>query len=690
MASKTKWLKYPGMAAVAAVLFATSCGSPASDQKEEELTSALKLVNMDTTVSPSDNFFMYVNGGWMKHTTIPADRGRWGSFDELRDANETVTLDVLKRASDSPKFAEDSDERKAAKFYASGMDSVNIEEAGIKPVEPLLQKVDNLSNKDGLQDLITELHQYGTRVFFAPYAYQDMKNSELISLYIAPTGIGLPNKDFYTKQDDRSKEVRELYKEHIAKMFVLAGYNAEEAKTASHKVFELEDKLAQGFMTPVERRDPTKRYNPRTLDALQEEMSAIEWKKYFEATPGLETKPENVVLTNNQYFALANEVLENTPVDVIKDYIKWHILHESAAYLSSDFVNENFAFYGKELNGLEQLRPRWKRVLGATNSSLGFALGKLYVDEVFPPEAKEKAQEMVADIKEAFGRRINGLEWMTDETKQKAMEKLDSFNVKIGYPDKWKTYENLEVTDSYFTNVLNSSKFEVNRNLEKFGKPVDKTEWGMTPQTVNAYYNPSYNEIVFPAAILQPPFYNYKADDAVNYGGIGAVIGHEITHGFDDSGRRYDAKGQMTDWWTAEDNEKFKERANQVVEQFNSYEPIKGLNVNGQLTLGENIADLGGLSVAYDALQHRYEKEGRPANIDGFTPEQRFFMSWATIWRTKSREAALRNQILTDPHSPGQYRANGPLSNMDAFYKAFNIQEGDSMRRENRFRAKIW
>ncbi|WP_281613371.1 M13 family metallopeptidase [Flammeovirga sp. SubArs3] len=664
-------------------MLATSCNSPQSSESDTT-EAALDLSNMDKSVNPGDDFYAFANGGWMKKAEIPADRGRWGSFDELRERNEKATLKVLKEAATSSSLKKGSDQEKAVFMYESGMDSAKIESLGASPIQPYLAKVDGIKNLKDLQKVLQELHLSSTSVFFGPGVFQDLKNSEIQSLYLGYAGLGLPNKDYYTKDDDASKEKRTQYIQHIENMMSMIGVSG-----ASQKIFDLENSLAEFNMTPVEERDPRSQYNPMSISDLQKECKTINWKEYLAY---INVPADTIIVNHPIYFQKLDGILKSTSISTIKNYLKWHIVHEAAPYLSSDFVNESFDFYGKKMRGLEVNRPRWKRVLGTTNGTLGFALGKLYVETEFPAEAKEKAEKMVNNIKQAFSERINNLDWMSAETKQKAQEKLASFTVKIGYPDKWETYEDLEISkDAYFQNIVNSSVYEFKKNMKEFGKPVDKTKWGMTPQTVNAYYNPLYNEIVFPAAILQPPFYNYKADEAVNYGGIGAVIGHEISHGFDDSGRRFDAHGEMKDWWTHEDGETFQGKAKMVVDQYNAYYPLEDLHINGELTLGENIADIGGVAVAYDGLQRYLEMQPeKPGMIDGFTQEQRFFLSWATIWRTKSREEALRNQIMSDPHSPGQYRATGPLSDFDPFYEAFNVVEGDSMYVAPNDRAKVW
>ncbi|MBB3701336.1 M13 family metallopeptidase [Flammeovirga yaeyamensis] len=645
---------------------------------------ALDLNNMDTSVKPGEDFYNFANGGWMKKAEIPADRGRWGSFDELRERNEKATLRVLNDAAESGKLANGSDQEKAVFMYESGMDSATIEKLGYSPVKPYLAEVDKIKSLDDLQEVLEKLHDSSTSVFFGMGVYQDLKDSKTQSLYLGYAGLGLPNKDYYTKDDSASVAKREQYVQHIENMMRKIG-----VKKQSQKIFDLENALAEFNKTPVEARDPRTQYNPMTVAELQGKCKTINWTTYLKH---IDVPAEKIIVNHPIYFEKLDSILVNTNIKTIKNYLKWHIIHEAAPYLSSEFVNESFDFYGKKMRGLEENRPRWKRVLGTTNSTLGFAVGKLYVETEFPAEAKEKAEKMVNNIKEAFAERIKKVDWMSAETKEKALNKLANFTVKIGYPDKWETYENLEIKKGeYFQNIVNSSIYETKKNFAEYGKPVDKTKWGMTPQTVNAYYNPLYNEIVFPAAILQPPFYNYKADEAVNYGGIGAVIGHEISHGFDDQGRRFDAKGEMQDWWTKEDGETFQGKAQMVIDQYNGYYPLEELHINGELTLGENIADIGGVAVAYDGLQRYLSLQAeKPGMIDGFTPEQRFFLSWATIWRTKSREEALRNQIMTDPHSPGQFRATGPLSDFDPFYEAFHIKKGDKMYVAPEKRAKVW
>ena len=520
----------------------------------------------------------------------------------------------------------------------------------------------------------------------------DLKNSNEMAAYVTSGGIGLPERDYYLKVDDKSKEVRKKYLEHVSNLFVLYGATEAEAKKSADVVLDLETRLAKNMLSKEDSRNPYNLYFPKNIAGLKEVARSIDWLDYLK-TLGL--KVDSVIVMEPAFLKEVDRILQDTQIENIKTYLRAGLLRTAAPYLNNAFVSESFNFNQKYLTGVEQMRPRWKRVLATTNNLIGEAIGQLYVDETFPPEAKEKAMEMVENIKLAFADRIKQLDWMSDSTKEMALRKLGTFRVKIGYPEKWIDYSSLEVSKdpekaSYFSNVINANIFESKRQLEKVGKPVDREEWHMTPQTVNAYYNPLGNEIVFPAAILQPPFYDYRADEAVNYGGIGAVIGHEISHGFDDQGAKFDAAGNLKNWFTEKDLTSFEERGKELAKQFDSYEALPGVFVQGKFTLGENIGDLGGITAAYEGLQRFYKENGKPGPIDGFTPEQRFFISWATIWRIEYRDEALRTQVLTDPHSPGMFRANGPLTNFPPFYEAFNVKEGDKMFRPDSTRVKIW
>lgn len=659
---------------------------------EEEAVQAINLEYMDSTVRFQDDFFLAVNSNWIKQTDIPADQGRWGSFNELREFNNEAVLKVLERAMNSDNLPAGSDQAKGVGFYQIGMDSLLAEKRGAEPLRRWFEKIEQVKDAQSLQAYLAEQQQYGGGTFFSLGVNTDLKDSERMALYVSQSGLGLPDRDYYLGVSEKFDEIKAKYQDHVAASFRLVGYDESAAKQAAEAVLELETRLAKSSKSRIEMRDPEGRYNKYELKGMSALTPSLDWEAYL-AT--LDADTDEVIVSTPAFMEEVNQIIEGASYDAIRAYLKWKIIDRAAPYLSHDFVKANFDFYGRELQGTEEMRSRWKRVLATTEGAVGEAIGKLYTEEYFPQEAKEKAQEMVDNIIEAMGERVRQLEWMTDVTKEKALEKLGTFNVKIGFPDKWKDYSGLVVnadpeTASYIENVWNTSNFRFKDNISKLGKPIDKDEWFMTPQTVNAYYNPTWNEIVFPAGILQPPFYNYKADAAVNYGGIGAVIGHEISHGFDDQGSRYDADGNLQNWWQEEDLKNFQERTGKLVAQYDAYEPLEGVNVQGQLTLGENIGDLGGLLVAYDGLQRHLKEHGRPDAIDGFTPEQRFFISWATIWRMKSRDEALRTQIQTDPHSPAQYRGNGPLVNIDAFYEAFDVKEGDQMYKAPEDRVRIW
>lgn len=665
-----------------------ACGENKVPEKQE----GLDLANMDTTVRPQDDLFRFVNGGWLDRTNIPADRGSWGAFNELYEYNNGIVLEVLNEAADNPNYPEGTDQRKAADFYSIGMDSLLAEKAGLSPLQPILDQIDNIRDKSSLQDYLIQQELDGGGAFFEMGILSDLKDAKHVSFYLFSSGIGLPERDYYVKTDEKSKETREEYEKHVARMLVLSGEREEAAKRAADDIMALETILAKATLTKEESRNPYNLYHKYAVTDLKNLVPSVNWTKYF---TDLKMTEDSIIVAEPEFMKACEKIFAAGKWADIRAYLKWTALRQAAAYLSHDFVNESFNFNGKYLTGTEQLRPRWKRVLDVTDQYLGEAIGQLYVDKAFPPEAKAKAMEMVENIKLAMADRIKQLEWMSDSTKQMALNKLRTFTVKIGYPDEWKSYVGLRVEtaperSSYYQNVLNARRFTVQRELNKLGKPADRKEWSMTPQTVNAYYNPLFNEIVFPAGILQPPFYNYKADAAVNYGGIGAVIGHEISHGFDDQGSQFDAEGNLKNWWGDEDLSRFKSKGKALAEQFNQYEPLPGVHVQGEFTLGENIGDLGGLNVAYEGLQRYLRENGRPGLIDGYTPEQRFFLSWATVWRSKYRDETLRTRVNTDPHSPAMYRANGPISNMEQFYEAFDVKEGDQLFRSQADRVKIW
>ena len=676
-----------------ATLTVVSCKEEA---KKDETTAQVEkipgivLENMDTSISPKDDFYNYVNGNWMKNTEIPEDRTSWGGFGALRKSTDGDVLEILKEAKESNKYGPETDQAKAIAIFDTKLDTVARNEAGIKPLQPALDAIASIKDLEDLQTVLAKNPSVSSP-FISLGVQADLNNSAMNAVYLGANGLGLPDRDYYLDQDSKSKEIREEYKKHIVRMLQMLGDSEANAKASAEKILELETKLAEPRFTKEERRDTRNYNNPRTIAEADEILSSIDLKKMI-SDFGIEKKFDTLFVTQINYTKALNDFLKNTPLEDIKTLVRWDTFNSATGKLTTAIETANWEFYSKYLSGQKKQRPADERALATVNGTVGEALGKLYVDEKFPPEAKEKAEKMIANVIDAFKVRIEKLDWMTDTTKLKAIEKLDKFTVKIGYPDDWEDYSEMEVSadKSYFDNMAAVSKWSQQKQFEDIGEPVDKTEWGMSPQTVNAYFNPLYNEIVFPAAILQPPFYNYTADEAVNYGGIGAVIGHEISHAFDDSGARFDANGNLVNWWTEEDLKRFTERGDALAEQYSAIEVLDSVFINGKFTLGENIGDLGGVLAAYDGLQMHLKENGRPENIDGFTPEQRFFMSWATVWRTKIREDALRTQIKTDPHSPGENRAIQPLLNVPAFYEAFEIKEGDKMYLEPEKRVQIW
>ena len=654
----------------------------------------INLSLMDKSVSPKDNFFKFVNGTWLKNTEIPADKTRWGSFDELRQNTDNDALAILKKAATNSKYNSGTDQGKAINMYKAAMDTVARNKQGIDPIKPYLAKINAVKNIKDLQNLMMQQEAVGGGVGFFGFGIgADDKNSNRNVVSLGVGGLGLPDRDYYISDDKDSKEKREKYQIHVARMLTFLGTSPAQAKTDAGKILALEIAMSQPRLDRVERRDARKQYNPTAITDLQKMTPAIDWKTYLK-TIGI-TKADTIIVSQPRYLAALQTIFSENKVEDWKAYMRWMLLRGSAAQLSTDIEMANWEFYGKTLTGALKQRPRHEKALQVVNGTVGEALGKLYVEKMFPAEAKLKAEKMIKNMVRAYQGRINNLTWMSTETKKKAIEKLNKITIKIGYPDKWKDYSALKVKSSeeggsYFENLKNVAEWNWKKDLDKLGKPVDKTEWGMSPQTVNAYYNPSYNEIVFPAAILQAPFYDYKADEAVNYGGIGAVIGHEISHGFDDEGSRYNAEGNLVDWWTADDLTKFTALGTALANQYSALEPLPGIHVDGKFTLGENIGDLGGINVAYDGLQLHLKENQNPGLIDGYSPEQRLFISWATIWRSKMRDEALKNQVKTDPHSPGMYRAYVPLQNLDTFYKAFDIKQGDGMYVAPDKRVRIW
>ena len=660
-----------------------------NSKSENEKIPGIILENMDTSVDPKDDFYNYVNGNWMKTNTIPDDESRWGGFGVLRKTTRKDVLEIIKTAQIKDNYKEGSDQKKALLIFETKLDTIARNKAGIKPIQHLLDAIEGIKNINDLQTVYATVT--GVSAPFAGIgANPDLNDSSVNTAWVFPGGLGL-QRDYYLDQDEKTKDIRKDYMKHVSKMFQFIGYNVSDADNAAILILDLETKLAEPRLDKVQSRDIRNFNNPMSIDELESLTPSMNWSKLV-LDLGIKKTLDQVLVMQPKYMEELNNVLETTSINDLKTLMKWSTIDNSANYLTTEIEKTNWEFYSKRLYGSKVQRPAEERALGTVNSSVGEAIGQLYVDAKFPPEAKLKAEKMIANVIEAFQIRIQNLDWMSETTKTKAIEKLDKFTVKIAYPDKWKDYSELEVNNgnSFAENMFAVSKWNFNQNISEIGEPVDKSEWGMSPQTVNAYFNPLNNEIVFPAAILQPPFYNYTADEAVNYGGIGAVIGHEISHAFDDSGARFDGDGNVNNWWTESDLEEFEKRGNALADQYSSLEVLDGVFINGKFTLGENIGDLGGVLGAYDGLQIHIKENGRPEPIDGFSAEERFFMSWATVWRTLIREDALRSQITTDPHSPGYNRATQPLKNVDAFYEVFGVKEGDNMYIAPENRVRIW
>jgi putative endopeptidase len=642
--------------------------------------------NLDKTCKPCDDFYQFAMGGWMKSNPIPPEYSNWGTFTQLADKNQQNLRQILEDAA-SAKAALGSNEQKIGDFYASCMDTTVIEAAGTKPLEPGLARIASFKTISDLPAVAEYLHSTGVGGFFRFNSTQDAKDSTQVIGAAFQGGLGLPEREYYLKEDDKSKQLREAYTKHVAKMLELLGHSADQSAAEAATVLKIETALATASMKNTDLRDPDKTYHKLMLADLRALTPNFSWEAYFKAVGHPELKEINV--GQPDFFKALDAQLTTTPLDDWKTYLRWHLVHSAAPGLPERFVAEDFAFSGKTLTGAKENQPRWKRCVQATDRALGEALGQIYVQKYFPPEAKARALEMVHNLIAALRDDLQTLSWMGPETRAQATAKLAAFALKIGYTDKWRDYAALQVDRrSYAENQLRGAEFDFARRLNKIGKPVDRTEWGMTPPTVNAYNNSSMNEIVFPAGIMQPPFYDPKADDAVNYGGMGAVIGHEITHGFDDHGSKFDSKGNLKDWWSANDLKNFKERAACVSDQFDGYVVDGDLHQNGKLVLGESIADLGGLTIAYAAYEKSLAGKPRPPEKDGFTPEQRFFLGWAQVWGANQRLEYSRLMANTNPHPLPRFRGNGPLSNMAEFAKAFGCKKGEPMVREQP--CKIW
>jgi len=677
----------------ASVLFA--CGQNGMEDQDEEMADSAQagdapralgvdLANMDQDVRPQDDFFRFVNGGWMERTEIPSDRARYGSFDELREQAEKDLRVLVEEVSEAEGVEAGSPEQMIRDFYISFMDEERLEALGLEPLESLLSQVASIEDRDDLTSILARLPSYGVSGPFSFYVRQDARNSDQYISYLSQSGLGLPDRDYYL--DEGNEDIREAYVAHMVEMFELMGH--EQPQQAAESIMALESELAEHHWTRVENRDPVATYNRKELEELEALAPGMDWPQFLSSV-GVDDV-DAVVVRQPDYLTAADRLLADYPISQWQDYLQWRVLSRYAQYLSSDFADARFDFSGRTLQGLEAQEPRWERAIQTLNNVVGFQLGKLYVDRHYDDEASERMAEMVDNLMQAFEQTLEESPWMSPETRDEALAKLEGFNTKIGYPDEWRSYEGLEVDpQDLLGNVMRSRAYEYERMLDRLGEEVDRDEWFMTPQTVNAYYSPSMTEIVFPAAILQPPFFDVNADDAINYGAIGAVIGHEISHGFDDSGRQVDGDGNLRDWWSEGSESEFQSRSQVLVDQFDVQEPLEGVTINGRATLGENIADHGGLRVAWRAYQLSLDGEPAP-EIEGFSGDQRFFLGWGQIWRIQFRDEALRQHLQTRPHSPGEFRVNTTLPNIPGFYEAFDVSPGDAMYLPEEERADIW
>ena len=669
----------------AGIVALASCNTP---QKEVVKIAAINPANMDTTVAAGTDFYEYACGGWIKNNPLKPEYARFGTFDQLLENNQEQLRVLIEELSATPHEA-GSVAGKIGALYAMGLDSTKLNADGVAPVKEELAAINALATKSDVSKMVATLHKEGMAPFFALFVGADEKNSAMNIVQLYQAGIGMGDRDYYLLEDEGSAKMRDAYRAYINKLFTLAGSSPEQADAAVDAVMKIEKAIAEISYGREDLRDSQKNYNKLAYEDFKKIESPLDWDVYFESM-GLAGLKELDAKQINFYKDM-NKALQNTTVDEQKYYLAFNLLSAAAPYLSDDFVDADFEFYGKVMSGKQEQQPRWKRSLNTVNGALGEAVGEMYVEKYFPASSKEKMLTLVGNLQTALSERINGLEWMSDTTKAKAQEKLAAFTVKIGYPDKWRDYSGLEIKDdSYWANVRRSNIFDMAYQLADVDKPVDKSRWHMNPQTVNAYYNPTTNEICFPAAILQPPFFNPDADDAVNYGAIGVVIGHEMTHGFDDQGRNYDKDGNLIDWWTAEDAVRFTERADKLVDQYDQIIVIDTLHANGRFTLGENIADHGGLLVAHQAYLNSLKGKETPAPIDGFTNEQRFFLGYATLWGQNIRPEEIRRRTKIDPHSLGKWRVNAALRNIAPFYAAFDIKEGDPMFMAPVDRVVIW
>ncbi|MBS1492585.1 MAG: M13 family metallopeptidase [Bacteroidetes bacterium] len=674
------------------VLFVINSSVFSQDDDKPKQLKGFSVEYMDQSVKPGDDFYKYVNGTWLKNNPVPPQYSRWGAFSEITVNNDKIIKEILEEAAKGT-APQGSNTQKIGDLYFTAMDTARIEADKFNPLIPYFNKIDAVKSTDDLIKTIAFLQMNGIGNSFGVFAGQDDKNSSNIIPNFNQGGITLFDRDYYLKEDDRSKDIRAKYVDHTAKMFMLTGIDEATSRNYAERILAFETEWATNFMPRVSMRNPDSTYHKMTIEDFRAMTPNINWTNYFievAADPSIFDNGINV--GTPRFYAFLNDKFGKGPVilDDWKIYLKWRLISGTADYLSSDFTNEDFEFFSKYLSGVQVQQPRWREALGFVNGTMAEALGKLYVDKAFSPAAKEKVNNMVKNILATLKETIGELDWMSAATKEKAYKKLSTFRVKMGYPDKWKDFSALDInrSNTLFENMMNARRFNYRRNMNKIGKPVDREEWGMFPHLVNASYNSSKNDITFPAGILQPPFFDPNADDALNYGGIGGVIGHEITHGFDDSGRKYDADGNLTDWWTEEDAKNYTMRADKVVEQFNEYVAVDTSHVNGQLTLGENIADLGGMVIAYKSFLKTLK--GNEPKIDGFTPQQRFFLAWATVWRDNMTDQEQRLRLKTDSHSPGKFRGYANLTNFQPFYDAFGIKDTDPIARPKDKRVRIW
>ena len=680
------------IAATAMVTMVSCKDTPTTTAVEAKEQPGLELGYMDKSVSPKDDFYRFVNGVWIDSTEIPADQTVWGGFNKLRKDTDADVLAILDRAMNDKDLDPTSDQAKAVYVFQSIMDNDSRNKAGYQPIVPYLEKIDGIKSLEELLTVKAELGKKGLNAFFSVGVGADAMDTDMNVAQLGNGSLGMA-REYYVGEDADSKEKLAKYEMHIARMLAMTGMEQEKATATASEIVAFEKSMAVPRLDKVTRRDPKKTYNPMAVSGLQKIAPAVNWKTYFKEA-GMKDF-DNLIVSQPDYIKALNSMWKTSNLEIMKKYMKWSMINDASNMLSTELEDANFDFYSKTMRGAKEQKAQNERALATVNGTLGEALGQLYVDEKFPPAAKAKAKEMIEYVKKAYEVRINGLEWMSPETKAKAIEKLNGMTIKIGYPDTWKDYSEMQIKSpkdggTLFDNMLAVQEYNYMDNMSKLGEKVDKSEWFMSPQTVNAYYNPYYNEIVFPAAILQPPFYNYEADAAVNFGGMGAVIGHEISHGFDDSGAKFAANGNMVNWWTEDDIKQFEELGGELAAQYSAIEVLPGVNINGAYTLGENIGDLGGVNAAYDGLNMWLEDKGEVTDIDGYTQQQRFFLSWATVWRTKMRDEALKQRIKGDTHSPGMYRGYVPLQNIQAFYDAFDIKEEDGMYIAPEDRVLIW